>query len=760
MAREQEDLVLLLKDNPSFLKPLRIKYSEEKSRLVCDLNSIVAWLSGTTSDSAYSRFNGNVFDLQRLSSRLTSFVRALRHISIEPVFFSSNVVSMPGCKNDVEFLLPQMRFDYLEALSTAKRTPLQQLYTMNPLMFLQAQLLLSSLNVQIIFSAGNCMSAAVSYATNNKALGLLSYNAEFAFFPGVSYIHIDFFDLEGDINACSDHPMEQPQEVICACVMVDSLSAEFGLLSKARMTDLAILLGNSFSSFLNHKYCIGNFIRLGDKKLKSIVNFVKEFESPVFKTSSKLAYFCDMNKDYEYGVSRSVALYHDPEHFNQFELNGNKLAFWIKEKIDNGLLPSYFYALVKYEVCIRHPFYDNHCYTQSKMQEIALFLRKVIYFMLGVAVVFEYGQAKNHKPFVESKVQVARLPNVLNMLNRIWLLSSEAKYELLSSLVTRAKNSELSPDILNSLIIASSEEVHSIPTSYLILMICLLVFCQNGVCDGHMVDAVYVSILIHLAEISITLPNQFDDDMCGEINITAEFSCILQLMYDLAMLLGLADSLPIPNVIFSPCLCLRLLSLSSSACYCHSCDNYYSRLIQSIFLIPSVQLFKLKALSYSESENCNKLVQLLNSAVVDLGNEKETFENVFGKGYCKDHCSSLQCSSVNSTDEFESESISSSEASSLVDATTIEQSMEPHSTIDNVIQERTEIGQDCNEHGNYTESVIVCVTNTYTVAISILLVHYYSVLVYYYSVLVWCYSSVYVYMSVNILHVHGKFMYC
>ncbi len=706
MAREQEELVLLLKDNPSFLKPLRIKHSEEKSLLVCDLNSVVAWLSGVSGNSAYSRFNGNVFDLQRLSSKLTSFVRALRHISIEPVFFSSNMASLPGysCKNDVKFLLPQMRFDYLEALSTAKRTPLQQLYTMNPLIFLQAQLLLSSLKVQIVFSAGNCMSEAVSYATNNKALGLLSYNAEFAFFPGVSYIHIDFFDLEGDINTCSDHPMEQPVEVMCACVTVDILSAEFGLLSKAGMTDLAILLGNSFSSYLNDKYCIGNFICLGDKKLKSIINFIKEFESPVFKTSSKLAYFCDMNKDYEYGVLRSVALYDNPEHFNQFaELSRNEIAFWIKEKIDKGLLPSYFYALVQYEVCIRHPFYDNHCSTQSKMQEIALFLRKIIYFMLGVAVVFEYGQAKNHKPFVESKVQVGRLPDVLEVLNHIWLLPSEAKWELLTSLVTMGKSSELSPDILNTMIIASNEKVHSIPTGYLILVIALFVFCQNGVCDGHMLDAVYVSILIHLAEISVTLPHQFDDDMCGEINITAEFSCILQLLYDLAMLLGLADSLPILNLIFSPSLCLRLLSLSSSACYCHSCDDYYSRLIRNIFLIPSVQLFKLKALSYSASNNCNaELMLLLESAVVDLGNQKEAFENVFGKGYCKNHCSSPQYPSMNSTDEVELESISSSETSSLVDATTIEQSMEPHSTsIDNVIQEPTESGRD-NEHGNYT----------------------------------------------------------
>ena len=629
------ELQAVLKKRPSMMTILKLEHTDTETLLLCDLNSIVVWLSGALAGDKYC-------DLDGLSVKVTAFVQALRHIGIEPVFFCNTLVSFSN-KDEFQFILPQTKLEYLDSLDPKKRSrhDLYQKYALfctNPLMVVQLQMLFESLNVRAVYVLGNFMAEVATYVTKNNAIGILSYNPEFAIFQNVLFIHIDFFDLEKDIDICSKQPVVTPNEIICACIDLEMLSDEFGL-TRAGLIDLAIILGNGFSLHLNEKYCIAKYLQIYGKGFESVVTFVRGYQSPVFDSCSKLSYFCDLYKEYSYAVSQSLALYNDPTLFNVIANNDCIISKWVKEKVVVGLLPSYFYALVDFGVFIRQPFYEDHSICNRKIHEKVLFLRKIVYFLLGIDTLQEYGYNQK-KPFAVTKVELKILStpvDTVSRLNNIWYLSLASKCELLASLSLSMYSDKLNDTYVNSVISNCVNKQHepAVLVDYWIVATSLYVFCQNGGFDGHVFDAIYVSVLIFLSGIDLTIPNHILGNVPSDTNAVNAFSYILQLLYDLSMLLGLGKNLPLPSNVYNPSLSFKVLLLSASL-ICNSCEKYFAGTVKKLFCVSSVRLFRLKCIdSVQNLNNQFELISLFNSAILELKNESDIIEAIVAELVCK-----------------------------------------------------------------------------------------------------------------------------
>ena len=619
------ELQALLKKKPSLMTILKLKRTEaEESTLVCDLNSVVAWLSGIIA---------NCCNLDILSSKMTAFVRALRHIGVEPVFFCNTPVSFSN-KDEFKLLLPQIRSEYLDSLDVTKKNCLYQKYALfctNPLIVVQMQLLLESLNVKAVYVLGNFMAEVALYVAKHNTIGLLSFNAEFAIFPHVLFIHIDFFDLEKDIDIFSRQPIVTPNEIICACVNSEMLSSEIGL-TGAGLIDLAIILGNCFSMHLNDKYCIGKYLRIYDKGLESMVTFLKGFQSPVFESCSKLSYFCDLHDEYRYVVSQSLSLYNEPHLFTVTENDESIISNWVKEKMFSGLLPSYFYAIVIFGTYMRHPFYEDHSICNTKIYENVLFLRKILYFLLGVEIVHEFGYDKN-KPFAKTKVEleITNTPvESVSRLNDIWRLSLASKCELLASISIHSDR--LSDNSFKTYYV----QKQSVKLDYWIVATSLFLFCRNGGYDGHMFDAIYMSVLMFLSGIDLFVFDHVSGNLPRDLNAVNAFSYILQLLYDISMLLGLGKDLSLPSIVYSPSFSLKVLLLNASSLVCDSCEKFFTSLMKKILSFSPVYLFRLKCVDYTQNmQNQHELISLFESALLELKNQKAILKKLFSELACR-----------------------------------------------------------------------------------------------------------------------------
>ena len=319
-----ESLLAYLRSQPSCKAVLKLRGTASALReqtgkdaeLVCDAVPVILWLFGSL-DSAlssegmlpsYSCLYGGSF--HKYAERLVAFVKALRHLEVEPVFF---LPAAPGCdKTMLSLSLPVLKARYLKRLE--RMTLIQQIClgsadcwrvsrSMHPLVLLQSVMTLTSQKVKVIQCLGHNHAEMATYTSSNlQVIGILSTNSDLAVINGSIFIDTNEFDLDHTLAVNKASINESPSDVLCTFVTPTSLAHTIGT-SVDQLTDLAIICGNDYTRELNKELHLAEKLKLKDLTVANVVQWIAKT-----KEVKPLDFFPD-HAQYKKAVRESFVLY-------------------------------------------------------------------------------------------------------------------------------------------------------------------------------------------------------------------------------------------------------------------------------------------------------------------------------------------------------------------------------------------------------------------------------------------------------------------
>ena len=322
-----ESLLAFLRSHPSCKAVFKLrevasalrKQTGKRAELVCDAVPVVLWLLGTldvtlTSEGqlpSYSCLYGG--DFHKYADRVAFFVRALRHMDAEPVFF---LPAAAGCDETVFSLsLPVLKARYLKRLE--RITSIQHICdgsgdfwrvsrTLQPLVLLQAVMTLTSLNVKTVQCVGHSCAEMVAYAScNAHVIGILSTNSDLAVIDASVLIDTQDFDLQQTLALHSMSPNETPSDVLCTFVTPQSVAHAIGIRTE-HLAVLAILCGNDYTRELNKQLQLCDLLQLKDLTVTSVAQWLTKKKT--LKLTNPACLF-PHNSQYQEAVFESYALY-------------------------------------------------------------------------------------------------------------------------------------------------------------------------------------------------------------------------------------------------------------------------------------------------------------------------------------------------------------------------------------------------------------------------------------------------------------------
>lgn len=292
------------------------KQTGKRAELVCDAVPVVLWLVSTLDGAltgegqlpSYASLYGG--DFHKYADRFTAFVKALRHLDVEPVLFLPDAA---GCDKTVFSLsLSVLKARYLKRLE--RITSIQQICdgsrdfwrvsrTLQPLVLLQAVMTLTSLKVKIVQCLGHSCAEMVAYTSSNAhVVGILSTNSELAVIDGSIFIDTQDFDLEQSLALHSTSLVGAPTDVLCAFVTPQSVAQATGIKTE-QLAHLAILCGNDYTRELNKQLGLCEYLQLKDLTVVSVARWI--MKTVLTDPSSLFPH----NSQYKEAILESYALY-------------------------------------------------------------------------------------------------------------------------------------------------------------------------------------------------------------------------------------------------------------------------------------------------------------------------------------------------------------------------------------------------------------------------------------------------------------------
>lgn len=352
-----ESLLAYLRSQPSCKAILKLrelasaiqKSCGKKAEIVCDAVPVLLWLYGTLDATltdgcqlpSYSCVYGG--DYHKYADRLASFVRALRHVEIEPVFFFPTA---PGCDKTVFSLsLPVLKARYLKRLERAAFV--QQICTgsgdcwrmsrsLQPLMLFQSVMTLASLKAKTVQCLGNNLAEMAAYrSSNSNVIGILSTNSDLAIMTGSVFMDTHDFDLDHSIGLQNVLLNDKPVNVLCTFVTPRSLAHTIEI-ETDQLAHLAIICGNDYTRELNKELCLCEFLQLKDLTVASVAKWILKRDEDI----DLLSFFPD-NSRYKEAVVESYTLYSGGYHLP----SAKSLCQYLQSRIKAGkMLNSTVYA--------------------------------------------------------------------------------------------------------------------------------------------------------------------------------------------------------------------------------------------------------------------------------------------------------------------------------------------------------------------------------------------------------------------------------
>ena len=555
----------------------------ERLILVCDLIAVFYWLiellhKAKVTSKDYSQYTciygGNFKDYK---ARILEFVKALRFINVEPVFFWDGP---QGSSFDYEYKLDTWKHKSKKLLRKIREnSKICKFHVVEikfekrlrqTLLFEELVYALRDAGVTVNLCEGEADNIMAQYAREHREIcTILTNDTDMTLMSGVSMVHYKFFDRKDALELSRPVLKCRSHEICCDVLKPQHLARDLKIDEKC-LPALSILCGNDYTKSLNERIKINESLGFSHPFVVSISVWIKHHENDCksadsFLNIKQIQEICEDHPEYCKAVRYSYDFYQaECVSAPGFPVSPIAIHDLVVEKAKRYQLDGQFLALVKNGIMWRYEI-EQLDERFPCIHETLQPVRMLLYKLLCIPRVTEYGQ---HGMDTFGRFIIKVKPCKPETLRDLTELPLSLKIQLIFNALLTCAEQKLSIEHMDdddirekifllgnlkqTLHIAAADESEKIK-EYIgaaLTCACILFVIKNKLIPKKCIDALIMACFC--CAMDETSPKLAARPGPTGVTIGAQFMVILRHARLLASLLGLEELLPLPSSIFQP----------------------------------------------------------------------------------------------------------------------------------------------------------------------------------------------------------------
>ena len=545
------------------LESIELFKDREAKQLVCDMIAVFYWLikllhKAKVSSKEYSPYaaiyGGNFKDY---TNRILEFVKVLRHINVEPIFFMDGP---QGSDCDYEMKMGTWEERSRKILYAVKRnaeickfhaTEIKVNRIKQTLLFDELVSALRAAQVTVIICEGEADQMMAEYSREHKdVVGILTNDSDMALMSGCKMIHYKFFDRK-DVLQLYRPTLKMSHGICCDVLKQETLARDLKIDEKC-LPALSILCGNDFTDIFNKEYDIQEKLGFKHPFVSNISVWIKHHEKDcmsvdTFVEITQIKEICQEHPEYLKAIVHSYNFYQSGSKIVRTTRPESPLHIMVTTEVQNHKISREFMAFTKTGVVWRNEI-EQLDERMTCIHKILEPVRRLIYRLLCIRNISEYGQL-NVNRFVKERIRLC--PYKEHTMHSLRRLSFNAKPIVVFNalLYCSLEFPSYHMDDSDMVVRCSGETEDHLHAS--LTCTCLSFAIKNRVIiNPHYVTPVVLACFC--CALDITPPKLAARPGPTGVTIASQFMVILQHARWIASLLGLHEQLPLPSTIFQP----------------------------------------------------------------------------------------------------------------------------------------------------------------------------------------------------------------
>ena len=553
-------------------------------KLLCDFLNIFFWLLREFHEAKVKRKDYQNYsyiyggDLTEYEERFIAFVRALRHVGVDPVFFvdGERGSDLKGFLAKLKTYQKRHEEKIDDCGRVVKYDPKQKVESHKtwippPLLVIHILMALKSEGVELKHCAGEADAYMAEYAqtAQGDVCGILTNDTDMVVMRNCEVFLCAFFDRKEALGIREPIFNDKPVDIFCEMVTPRTVAGVL-CIPESDLKNLSIVCGNDYTGGLNLEYNLSKKLKLSYPMLESAAQWLRETPHLPLHETSPLKEVCEASDGkykqaidhtyHAYGESSDVAEDHNADDSDENRQDSPLYSMILSEvregKMIHDLLPmaanSIHWRSLVVEV-VDEP-ESKDCLPAKCIDDLLLPIRQLIYKLLGLQKVTEYGRTRGLS-YSEIPVQVHDPDSSLLLQFREW--AKLEKVCLLSTFLARATLLKESladfQEPLKQATLDLSDAVLQASLKPLLLCASLLfsydlrsesrTFCLDHIPDIYLITGSMCCLGLPPRKVHLRPSPE-------AINVATGFACIIKHSYYLASLLGLIETMPFPGRIY------------------------------------------------------------------------------------------------------------------------------------------------------------------------------------------------------------------
>ena len=616
----------------------KLKQTGKNPKLVCDYQTIQATLLALQDFALirceelprYSLLYGGNYQLYE--ERVQLFVKAFQQLGIDLVFFVDGPLGINEA--ELQTRLTKQKKKYLLSLQciatqteicNQKKDSSSLVWRTPQLASTQVLMTLRDAGAQIIICQGEADMEIAQYARSHvEVLGILSTDTDFSIMENTT-----LFPLSLNYKTLDTKSQGVLDSVVCEMVSPTTLASSLGL-EEQQLPDLSILCGNDFTKTLNRQLDVWTELEIESTDVQSIAQWLKGKSEPLTKYQP-MHDFLLKHPQYLEAVQHSYRFYsQSPSTGTELIEPACLLYSFMKEEIQKGCMVYSLLSVVKNGVYWRSVVRESLTLGHPSMHDLLLPVRKVMYALLGLKSVREFGRTSTHS-FIESSIDVD-IEDV-QIIHSFWGMDSNAKMCGVFHLMVNAY--ELShPGAVGDVLKQVKETPLQMPISIRDAIMCAALLFTVKVNDTFQPPHCFIttelsSLLVSCLTCCAQIPPHQTSLLPSmrAITLGSRFLYTLEHVYYLASVVGLGSELPQPKDLF-----YLMAFIPYHVLITHQSSDDSGELMrirkakETALSLEAVHAFLLAITSPDQSPKFSELVHLFSSAVKAIKDNRQSLD--------------------------------------------------------------------------------------------------------------------------------------
>ena len=570
---------------------------------------------------------------QLYGKRVQLFVRTFRQLGIDLVFFVDGPLGINEA--ELQAKLPEQKKRYqlcLQRIATEaeiceqKKDSTSLVWDTPQLASTQVLMTLRDAGAQIIICQGEADMEIAQYARSHvEVLGILSNDTDFSIMKNTTLFPLS---LNHNILGIKSQ-MIGIKSIVCEMVSPTTLASSLGL-EEQQLPDLSILCGNDFTRTLNRQLDVLTELELEDTDIVSIAQWLKGKSVPLTKYQP-MHDFLMKHPQYLEAVQHSYRFYsQSPSMEAELMEPASPLCSFVKEEIQAGCMFYSLLSVVKNGVYWRSIVRESLTLGHPSMHDLLLPVRKVIYMLLGLKSVREFGRTSTHS-FTEISIDVDS--EDVEIFHSLLGMDNNAKMSGVFHLMVNA--CELShPRAVKDMIKQVKETPLQMPISIRDAIMCVALLFTVKVNDTFQPPHCFIttelsSLLVSCLTCCAQIPPHQTSLLPSmrAITLGSRFLYTLKHVYYLASVVGLGSELPQPKDLF-----YLMAFIPYHVLITHQSSDDSGELMrirkakETALSLEAVHAFLSAITSPGQSPKFSELVHLFSSAVKAIEDNRQSLD--------------------------------------------------------------------------------------------------------------------------------------